>query len=164
MIELRTQIRRILELQIEACSDEVLVREQRRLNLIYDNFVAKYGLVNSRHDRGLFRDDADFALLISIEDVDEASGTATKTDIFSKRTIQPYKEVTSCDNVSDALNISKSARGIVDIRYIEQLTGKDYDTVIRELGNQIYQEPKSVYEEEIHTAVGKRRRNICRVT
>ncbi len=148
MIELRTQIRHILELQIEACSDEVLEREQRRLNLIYDNFVAKYGIVNSRHNRGLFRDDADFALLISIEDVDEASGTATKTDIFSKRTIQPYKEVTSCDNVSDALNISKSARGIVDIRYIEQLTGKDYDTVIRELGNQIYQEPKSVYEEE----------------
>lgn len=51
--------------------DEILHREQAVLNSRYGAFVRKYGIVNSRLNRSLFREDADFALLISIEEVDE---------------------------------------------------------------------------------------------
>ena len=39
------------------------------------------------------------------------------------------------------MQISKNERGRVDIAYIEELTGKDYDTVIAELGNAVFRDP-----------------------
>ena len=56
-----------------------------------------------------------------------------KTDIFYKRTIKPYKEITSTDNAKDALIASINQKGKVDIKYIMKLCNKDYDTVIQEL-------------------------------
>lgn len=141
LIEIRTQIRRVLDVQIKNCTDEELNAEQRKLNALYDRFVKNYGIVNSRTNRGVFREDADYALLISIENVNEATGEATKTDVFSKRTIKPYEKVTSCDTAQEALQVCKNEQGIVDISYIEQLTGKGYEEVIDELGQAVYQSP-----------------------
>lgn len=141
LIGLREQVRKVLNVQLENCTDEVLQNEQRTLNREYDKFVKTYGIVNSKLNRSLFREDADYALLISIEKVDEKTGTAEKTDVFSKRTIKPYQRVTHCNSAVDALNVCKSERGSVDIKVIEQLTGKTYDEVIEELGDKIYQNP-----------------------
>lgn len=115
LIGLREQVRTVLNIQLDNCSDEVLRREQSALNSRYDSFVRKYGIVNSRTNRGLFREDADFALLISIEDVDEKSGTAKKTDVFSKRTIKPYEKITHCDSALQALYVCKSEKGQIDL-------------------------------------------------
>ena len=115
LIGLREQVRTVLNVQLDNCSDEVLRREQSVLNSRYDSFVRKYGIVNSRTNRGLFREDADFALLISIEDVDEKSGTAKKTDVFSKRTIKPYEKITHCDSALQALYVCKSEKGQIDL-------------------------------------------------
>ena len=71
LIGLREQIRNVLNVQLDNCPDEILHREQAVLNSRYGAFVRKYGIVNSRLNRSLFREDADFALLISIEEVDE---------------------------------------------------------------------------------------------
>lgn len=141
LIELRKQVRRVLSVQLDNCTDEVLEEEQRKLNRDYDKFVKSYGIVNSKLNRSLFREDADYALLISIEKVDEKTGTAEKTDVFSKRTIKPYQKVTHCNSVMDALNVCKSERGVVDLRVIEHLTGKTYDEVVEELGDKIYRNP-----------------------
>lgn len=135
-------------MQLDNCSDEVLRREQSVLNSRYDSFVRKYGIVNSRTNRGLFREDADFALLISIEDVDEKSGTAKKTDVFSKRTIKPYEKITHCESALQALYVCKSEKGQIDLKYIEQLTGKRYDVIVSELEGKIYRNPeKSLLDE-----------------
>lgn len=148
LIGLREQVRTVLNVQLDNCSDEVLRREQSVLNSRYDSFVRKYGIVNSRTNRGLFREDADFALLISIEDVDEKSGTAKKTDVFSKRTIKPYEKITHCDSALQALYVCKSEKGQIDLKYIEQLTGKRYDEIVSELDGKIYRNPeKSLLDE-----------------
>lgn len=148
LIGLREQVRTVLNVQLDNCSDEVLRREQSVLNSRYDSFVRKYGIVNSRTNRGLFREDADFALLISIEDVDEKSGTAKKTDVFSKRTIKPYEKITHCDSALQALYVCKSEKGQIDLQYIEQLTGKRYDVIVSELEGKIYRNPeKSLLDE-----------------
>ena len=148
LIGLRDQVRKVLNVQLDNCSDEILRREQSVLNSRYDSFVRKYGIVNSRTNRGLFREDADFALLISIEDVDEKSGTAKKTDVFSKRTIKPYEKVTHCDSALQALYVCKSEKGQIDLKYIEQLTGKGYDEIIFELDGKIFRNPdKSLLDE-----------------
>lgn len=141
LVEIRTQIRCILNAQINNCTDDELKIEQQKLNTIYDRFIKNYGIINSRTNRGLFREDADYALLISIENVNEASGEAKKTDIFSKRTIKPYQKVSYCDNAQEALQVCKNERGIVDIHFIEQLTLKSYDEILDELGQAVYQNP-----------------------
>ena len=148
MIALRESLHHILDIQIAGCSDEVLTREQWTLNSRYDLFVKKYGNLNSQTNSKLFKDDGDSALLFACEDVDEQTKTVTKADIFSKRTIRPYTVPTSTDDPFEALQISKNERGKVDIAYIEELTGKSYDTVVSELGNAVFRDPEQVKAED----------------
>lgn len=141
MIDIRNQVRNLLQQQIDNCNDTELEEEQSKLNTMYDKFVKKYGYLNSKFNRNLFRQDADYALLVSLENYDESAKTATKTDIFSKRTIRIHERVKSANSAQEALQISKNELGRVDIRYIEQLTGLDYDTIITDLKGAIYKNP-----------------------
>jgi len=148
MINIRKQLRNLLSLQNEGCSDEKLQTEQWALNSQYDIFVKKYGIINSQTNIRLFKDDADSSLLRSCENLSEDKKTATKADIFFKRTIRPYVVVTSTDDCFEALQISKNEHGKVDIAYIEELTKKDYDTVINELGTAVFRNPIMVNPED----------------
>ena len=148
MIEIRKQLRKVLDLQVEGCSDEVLLKEQRQLGTKYDSFVKRFGYINSKNNLRLFKSDGDSALLFACENVSDDEETVTKADVFTKRTIRPYTAVTSTDDCFEALQISKNERGSVDISYIEELTKKDYDTVIKELGNAVFRNPAAVNSED----------------
>ena len=148
MIEIRKQLRKVLDLQVEGCSDEVLLKEQRQLGTKYDGFVKRFGYINSKNNLRLFKPDGDSALLFACENVSDDEETVTKADVFTKRTIRPYTAVTSTDDCFEALQISKNERGSVDISYIEELTKKDYDTVIKELGNAVFRNPVAVNPED----------------
>ena len=146
MIGLREELHHILDIQIQGCSDDVLEREQWKLNSRYDLFVKKYGNLNSQTNSRLFKDDGDSALLFAAENVNEETKAVTKADVFFKRTIRPYVVPTSTDNSFEALQISQNERGKVDIAYMEELTGKDYDTVLSELGASVFRDPEKVVE------------------
>lgn len=151
MITLRNELKYILQIQTEGCSDEKLQDAQRILNVNYDSFVKRYGFLNSQTNTKLFKDDADSALLFACEELSDDKKSASKADIFSKRTIRPYVSVTSTDDCYEALQISKNERGKVDISYIEELTGKDYDTVISELGDTVFRNPAAVNPDDKYT-------------
>ena len=148
MIEIRKQLRKVLDLQVEGCSDEVLLKEQRQLGTKYDGFVKRFGYINSKNNLRLFKPDGDSALLFACENVSDDEETVTKADVFTKLTIRPYTAVTSTGDCFEALQISKNERGSVDISYIEELTKKDYDTVIKELGNAVFRNPVAVNPED----------------
>ena len=148
MIAIRKQIRKVLDLQVEGCSDDVLAREQWQLGARYDMFVKRFGHINSKNNLRLFKPDGDSALLFACENVSDDEETVTKADVFTKRTIRPYTAVTSTDDCFEALQISKNERGSVDISYIEELTKKDYDTVLAELGNAVFRNPVAVNPED----------------
>ncbi len=148
MIELRNQLRHVLEIQSSGCSDEKLAEEQGILNTNYDRFVKKYGYINGSTNKRLFKEDGDSALLFACENYSDEKKTATKADVFTKRTIRPYVAPTSTSDCFEALQISQNERGQVDISYIEELTDKDYDTVITELGDTIYRNPMNVNPED----------------
>ncbi len=143
MIALREELHRILDVQIKGCSDAVLEEEQKKLNAMYDTFIGKYGEINSQTNVRLFKDDGDSALLFACEDIDKETKKVSKAEIFYKRTIRPYIVPTSTDDPFEALQISKNERGRVDIAYIEELTGKDYDTVLFELGDAVFRNPET---------------------
>ena len=148
MIEIRKQLRKVLDLQVEGCSDDVLTREQWQLGARYDMFVKRFGYINSKNNLRLFKPDGDSALLFACENVSEDETRVMKADVFTKRTIRPYTAVTSTDDCFEALQISKNERGSVDISYIEELTKKDYDTVLTELGNAVFRNPVAVNPED----------------
>lgn len=148
MIDIRKQLRKVLDLQVEGCSDDVLTREQWQLGARYDMFVKRFGHINSKNNLRLFKPDGDSALLFACENVSDDEETVTKADVFTKRTIRPYTVVTSTDDCFEALQISKNERGCVDISYIEELTKKDYETVLNELGNAVFRNPVAVNPED----------------
>ena len=148
MISIRKQLRKVLDLQVEGCSDDVLTREQWQLGARYDMFVKRFGYISSKNNLRLFKPDGDSALLFACENVSDDEETVTKADVFTKRTIRPYTAVTSTDDCFEALQISKNERGSVDISYIEELTKKDYETVLAELGNAVFRNPVAVNPED----------------
>jgi len=71
--------------------------------------------------------------------------------VFFKRTIRPYVVPTSTDDPFEALQISQNERGKVDIAYMEELTGKDYDKELVEKAN------SNLRKKQTDTAILKRR-------
>ena len=54
--------------------------------------------------------------------------------------------VTQTSDCLEALQISRNEHGRVDIEYIERLTGKTFETVIKELGDSVYRNPVEATE------------------
>lgn len=142
LIKVRSALRDLINIQNTDVPDEETLPYQARLNQIYDEFVKKFGYITDRANDLAFRNDADYPLLISLEKEDKETKKIIKTDIFSKRTIRPYKEIVNTDNAKEALIASINQRGKVDLKYIIKLCEKDYDTVVNELKGLIYHNPE----------------------
>ena len=140
MIELRECVRRLIEYQTEGYSDEDIAVEQQKLNVLYDSFTAKYGLINSRGNKLAFSEDSSYCLLCSLEVLDEQGNLKRKADMFSKRTIRPHVAVTSVDTASEALAVSISEKARVDMDYMAELSGKSPEELEQELAGVIYRD------------------------
>ena len=142
MVGLRDCVRELIDLQMDAAAPDSGIREkQAELNRLYDGFSAKYGLINDRANRLAFSDDSSYYLLCALEVLDEDGNLERKADMFTKRTIRPHEAVTSVDTSSEALAVSIGERACVDMAYMEQLTGKDEETIVSELQGVIFRVP-----------------------
>ena len=140
MIELRECVRRLIEYQTEGYPDEEIAAEQQKLNALYDSFIAKYGLINSRSNKLAFSEDSSYCLLCSLEVLDEQGNLKRKADMFTRRTIRPHVAVTSVDTASEALAVSISEKARVDMDYMAELSGKSPEELERELAGVIYRD------------------------
>jgi len=157
MIGIRQTVRQILAKETDTrTTDEELKPLRDKLNKLYDRFYDKYGYINGDTNKRLFRTDADFPLLASLEKdfdkgvsaavakregVEERAATAGKADIFTKRTVSPVKPITSVTNANDALIASLNQRGRLDLEYMSDLYSKPADEIIKELGDHVYNDP-----------------------
>lgn len=148
MISLKEDLRKVLDIQVEGCSDEQLHTAQLVLDLDYDEFVKKYGYINSSTNIRLFKDDGDSALLFACENVDSVTKEITKSDVFTKRTIRPYIEVAKTNDCYEALQMCLNARGNVDISFIEEITNKNYEQVLEELKGAVFKNPVLVNKDD----------------
>ena len=140
MIKLRECTRRLIEYQTEGYPDEEIAAEQQKLNALYDSFIAKYGLINSRGNKLAFSEDSSYCLLCSLEVLDEQGNLKRKADMFTRRTIRPHVAVTSVDTASEALAVSISEKARVDMDYMAELSGKSPEELERELAGVIYRD------------------------
>ncbi len=154
MVGLRECVQELIDLQMDAATPDSDIREkQAELNQLYDDFFAKYGLINDRANRLAFADDSSYYLLCALEIVDEDGRLERKADMFTKRTIKPHEAVTSVDTASEALAVSIAEKARVDMEYMEQLTGKTSDELAAELQGVIFRLPGPVPEGERPTHV-----------
>ena len=143
MIGLKDCVRQLIDLQMDEYSpDSAIQQKQAELNTLYDSFTEKYGILNSRGNRLAFSDDSAYYLLCALEILDDDGNFQRKADMFSKRTIQPHKVVTSVDTAVDALTISIGERACVDLGYMSSLSGKSIDELAADLQGVIFHDPK----------------------
>ena len=140
MIELRECVRRLIEYQTEGYPDEDIAAEQQKLNVLYDSFTAKYGLISSRGNKLAFSEDSSYCLLCSLEVLDEQGNLKRKADMFTRRTIRPHVAVTSVDTASEALAVSISEKARVDMDYMAELSGKSPEELEKELAGVVYRD------------------------
>lgn len=138
LIAIRDCVRRLIEYQTEEYPDDVIKREQAELNRLYDDFINKYGLISSRANSAVFSSDSSFPLLSSLEVLDDNGNLERKADIFFKRTIKPNIRVSHVDTASEALAVSLAEKAKVDLPFMASITGKDEETIIKELEGVIF--------------------------
>ena len=143
LIKIRDCVRRLIEYQTEDYPEEMIRTEQENLNRLYDSYTEKYGLINSRGNYLAFASDESYFLLCSLEVLDDEGNFKRKADMFTKRTIKPHREVTSVETSSEALALSIGEKARVDLPYMEQLTGKTQDELVKDLHGVIFKVPNS---------------------
>ena len=143
MVELRQIVNDLIQQQLEDYPDADIKATQERLNIAYDAFTAKYGLLNDRRNGRLFEQDSSYYLLCSLENLDEQGQLKSKAAMFTKRTIRPERTVTSVDTPSEALAVSIGEHGKVDLPYMAELLGTpgEYGRITTELSGVIFKDP-----------------------
>jgi N12 class adenine-specific DNA methylase len=119
----------------EDATDAEIAQAQKALNTVYDRFVSAYGHINANANKFL-HDDIEFIDVSALEDVRYEFDPKThkkiqlveKADIFRKRTIYPFREPTSAEDIRDAINISMIYRSTIDIDYLASLLNMDKET------------------------------------
>lgn len=148
MHKIRQATMALIDAQAGGCSDEELKKLQVELNSVYDKFRKAYGNITDSSNERCFRTDDDYNTLAALEIVDNEKKTVEKSEIFSKRTIQPEVVVTNVETPQEALQVSIDRIGKVDIEYMAQLCGSTSEKIISDLGTEIYRNPAKIKDDE----------------
>lgn len=144
LIKVRETLGELIDKQCQNVEDYEIEPYTEKLNKVYDDFVKKYGYLSNNANKNAFGDDSEYPLLTALEEYNEETKEYTKRDIFYKRTIQPYKEITHTETAEEALIASLNQIGKVDIKYISNLCNKDIETVIKDLKGKVFRNPMKV--------------------
>ncbi|HGS4528155.1 TPA: PLxRFG domain-containing protein [Vibrio cholerae] len=112
-------------------------RLRQRLNVQYDEFAKAFATKGKNSKPATLTEslnllDGDTGIEAGLDSVSD-SGEVTKSDLFSKRLLFPYKRPESASKVADAVNYSMRERGKVDIEYVSGLLGLGHDEVLAKL-------------------------------
>ena len=132
MDEIRRCTRHLINIQLNGCSEEELKAAQEELNAVYDRYTKKYGFITSQGNARAFRDDEDYPLLCSLENVDE-EGIVTKADMFTKQTIRAANKTERVETAVEALNLSVCEYNGVNIPYMLEVYEPDISGQINKL-------------------------------
>jgi N12 class adenine-specific DNA methylase len=138
-----------INIEIAEDSDQKQLDENRKkLRRQYEAFVEKHGYLNDDKNAKLFAEMANHQLLLSLEaeynkpitrakaaklGVPERAASVVTATILSERAGFPYVPPTQASTPSEALAVSLSEYGKVDIERISGLLGKTEDEAVKDL-------------------------------
>ncbi|MCP3942943.1 MAG: PLxRFG domain-containing protein, partial [Desulfobacteraceae bacterium] len=130
----------IKKMLLPGVSDQAIEKDLKGLDAQYDTFVKKHNFLNSTGNSFLQKIDNDFPIVDALENIDiEATSNGlqkkifSKADLLKKRTIFPFTEPDSADNITDAIPISMIYKNKIDTAYISRLTGMNEDLARTEI-------------------------------
>lgn len=143
MVELKDVLNRVIQYQLSDYPDEDITKAQIQLNIEYDKFTKKFGLINSPANKKAFEKDSAYYLLCTLENLDKQGNLKSKAAIFNQRTIRPEIEVTKVDTPAEALVESIRNKGGVNLEYMAELLGTpgEYARIKEELTGVIFHQP-----------------------
>lgn len=147
MVGLLSATRELIQAQVNDLPEEEIARLQRQLSRQYDDYVSKYGRLYSRANNAAFHEDSGYSLLRSLERVDEEGNFAGKADMFTKRTIRPTRVIDHVDTAAEALVVSLAEHGGIDLAYMQQLSGKTQEELVKDLSGLMFRVPGMGTEE-----------------
>ncbi|EHU6505174.1 PLxRFG domain-containing protein [Vibrio cholerae] len=135
MLTIRNSALALLRAEKTGAGD--IERLRQRLNVQYDEFAQAFATKGKNSKPATLTEslnllDGDTGIEAGLDSVSD-SGEVTKSDLFSKRLLFPYKRPESASNVADAVNYSMRERGKVDIEYVSGLLGLGNDEVLAKL-------------------------------
>lgn len=145
LIGLRDTLRSLLEAESKSVTNSPEIRQLRAaLNDQYDAYVTRYGPIN-RYSltaagarkpppvQHVFRRDPMSAIVRALEVYDPETGTASKTNIFTKRAVAPREIPTTADNPADAIALSMDTYGEINLPAIARMLDIDEPTAREQL-------------------------------
>lgn len=158
LLPIRDALRDVLRAQ---AADHPWATHQVKLRVAYSTFVRFFGPINytqvsittdeetgeerethRRPNLAPFADDPDCWLVASIEDYDLESGLARMGPVFRERVIAP-PATPLITSATDALAVTLSAVGKVDLDHVAELLERDPDSALAELGSAVFRNPRS---------------------
>ncbi|WP_262359509.1 PLxRFG domain-containing protein, partial [Vibrio cholerae] len=135
MLTIRNSALALLRAEKTGAGD--IERLRQRLNVQYDEFAKAFATKGKNSKPATLTEslsllDGDSGIEAGLDSVSD-SGEVTKSDLFSKRLLFPYKRPESASNVADAVNYSMRERGKVDIEYVSGLLEQGHDEVLAKL-------------------------------
>lgn len=132
-------------------TDQKLADLRETMTQNYDRFVENYGYINKRKNLKILGSDPNYGRVAALEtyklNPKTKEESAEKSDMFFKRTVSPITTPTSAETAVEALTISLSQRGNVDMNYMAKLTGRNESELVKELGDAIYKNPMTNLQE-----------------
>ena len=147
-LDLVNKLNEVINVQNEGKGDDILKAAQDNLNLLYDNFSRKYGLINDKKNAKDLSVDSNYYLACSLEIIDDKNKFIRKADIFNKRTIKSAVSLESVDTSDEALILSISEKGRVDFTYMESVTDIKRDELIKDLKGEIFLDTEEKYRND----------------
>jgi N12 class adenine-specific DNA methylase len=141
IVAIRDAARAHLRGQLESEDQAAFDATAKALSDAYDGFVKAHGFLNVKANAAVILEDSDAPLLLALEKWNPDTGTASKADIFTQRTVHKPAPVTSADSAPEALVVSLNERGRVDLAHMAAITGLTQAELIGGLDGRIYHEP-----------------------
>ena len=141
MMAVRDAVRKVFRTQLDDAPEAEILEARQALNHTYNRFLRLSGPLSSRENIRAFAGDPDQPLLLSLENYDPETKLATKTAIFTARTLDKYKPATHVESAAEALAISLNEFGAIEWPRMAELTGRTDKQMQRELGAMVYRNP-----------------------
>lgn len=125
------------EATLRECQDNL----RKVLNNVYDEFVNRFGFMNSRKNSSIIYMDLLGRDTVTLENRSADGKTFKKADIFSHPVSFSLEENKEVSSATDALSASLNRYGNVNLPYMSEISGITIADLKKELSNRIYYNP-----------------------
>ena len=148
MLAIRDAMKRQLALESQGATDGMIAVGRKALNAAYDAFVSKHGTLHTPKNAKIASTMPDGGLILATEQMTGKGKAAkvVKSDIMSRRVAMPPQLAETADSAEDAIAISLSENGRIDLARVAKLLGTDEDGAAKALSEG--ENPAAFYDPE----------------